>query len=81
MYVDSVLMANRNEFLAYDGEVNGKYVSNVGRRVDVGVYEGAGPHITDALFRSVLVENFDTNLEARDFAYMLSKVGDAARIL
>jgi len=49
--VDPIRLHNRGEYLMYRGGEAGTYVWIVGAEVSVGSYEGAFPHIGEAIFK------------------------------
>lgn len=48
---DDVTLHNRGVYLLYHGGESGTYVKLEGSTVEVGTYEGAIPHIGEALFK------------------------------
>lgn len=50
--IDEITYLNRGELLAYRGGESGKYITvEASGLVRVGVYEGAFPHIGEAIFK------------------------------
>jgi hypothetical protein len=61
------------DFLAFIGGLNGKFVHITGNTITVGSYVGAFPHIGDAEFREQGHRTFKSNQEAQ--AHMLQGLG------
>lgn len=66
MIVDQILFQNSGTWLAYTGDVDGKYIQVLGNsnRVDFGEYHGGMPYITDACFASHCSIEYATHDEA-----------------
>lgn len=63
--VDEVLLANRGEHLMYRGGQDGTYVAiSTDNIVQVGHYEGALPHIGEAIFTPRGTKEFDSKDDA-----------------
>lgn len=61
---DEVTLHNRGELLMYHGGEDGTYVRVYGTTVEVGSYEGAVPHIGEAMFKLRGKRTFDTASDA-----------------
>ena len=70
---DEVQLRNRGVLLMYHGGANGTYVMVDGCKVTVGTYEGACPHIGEALFRVTGHKVYAT--EAAAFEAVVSATG------
>lgn len=68
--MDQVTWENKQTLLAYKGGENGTYVRvEPDGRLEIGEYEGAIPHIGEALFHIELVNQFDTFVGAMHYLY------------
>jgi hypothetical protein len=62
--LDSLTLANRGVTLMYHGGHDGRYIEVEGATVSVGSYEGAIPHIGEAIFTRQHTRTFANAQEA-----------------
>jgi hypothetical protein len=63
--IDPIQLANHSRVLAYKGGESGTYVEiEPNGKMAIGVYEGAVPHIGEAIFTEQGIKQFDTAADA-----------------